>query len=89
MESDFIKSLSIINVYKEFNFSYDNQNGVIDLILETNDEMIIIDYKLKDISKEGYQHQLKIYCDYLKSITDKPIRAYLYSIFDEIFEVIE
>lgn len=89
LESDFIKSLSIINVYKEFNFSYDNQNGVIDLILETNDEMIIIDYKLKDISKEGYYNQLKAYCNYLKTITDKPVKAYLYSIFEEIFEVIE
>ena len=88
-EHDCIKNLKIINVYKELSYEYENNNGIIDLILETNDSLYIIDYKLKDISKEGYRDQLNSYKRYLESISDKKVYTSLYSVIDNIFEVIE
>ena len=78
-----------INVYKEYEFidkdEDTNYHGVIDLILEYDDEMYIIDYKLKSISDSDYLKQLEGYKHYLEKITDKKINTYLYSIIDDVF----
>ena len=78
---------NFINVYKEYEFMYkeDNTmyNGVIDLILEYNDYINIIDYKLKNISDNEYKKQLKGYKKYVESITNKNVNIYLYSIMDD------
>ena len=75
-----------INIYREYEFSYeeDNQiyNGVIDLMIEYTDKIYIIDYKLKNIEDKEYKKQLKGYKDYIKSITNKKIKMFLYSIMD-------
>ncbi|MBR7042476.1 MAG: hypothetical protein IKI04_03135 [Bacilli bacterium] len=77
-----------INTYHEYEFSYiyaDTQyNGIIDLMVEYNDIVYIIDYKLKNISDDAYKEQLKGYKDYIESITNKNVKTYLYSIKDNI-----
>ena len=70
------------NVLHEYDF-YDEQNnvhGIIDCILVKDDEVDIIDFKLKNINDEEYIKQLKIYKNYVKTITKKPIKTYLLSI---------
>ena len=80
-------------IYKEYEFTFNNENnlvkGIIDLLLEDEDEFTIIDYKLKNISDEEYEHQLHGYKDYLKNMTDKKIKTYLYSILDNKLEEIK
>lgn len=80
----FIKSLDIINTYHEYNFIYQDKddiiNGVIDLIIETEDAFYIIDYKLSNLDKDDYHKQLNVYKKYLNTVVYKPVYTYLYSI---------
>ena len=83
---------NFINVYHEYEFIWEDKNtsyhGIIDLILEYHDKILIIDYKLKNITDNEYHKQLTIYQNYLESITNKPVKTYLYSIIDnELKEV--
>jgi ATP-dependent exoDNAse (exonuclease V) beta subunit len=77
-------------IYKEYEFIYEEENikkhGIIDLILENDDEVLIIDYKLKHIVDSNYIKQLNGYKEYLSLKIDKPISIYLYSILDENLE---
>lgn len=86
-QNKFIFKKDIIKAYHEHQFRYEIDNnitaGIIDLILETDDELMIIDYKLADITKKEYEKQLSIYKDYLKTVSTKKISAYLYSIINE------
>lgn len=66
--------------YKEYEFTLDDINGIIDLLIIDNNNAYIVDYKLKNISDEKYKKQLKIYYDYVnKTFKIKP-KCYLYSI---------
>ena len=77
---------NFINVYHEFEFIWEeemiNYHGIIDLMIEYQDKILIIDYKLKNISDKEYTHQLLVYQKYIKSITNKIVKTYLYSIID-------
>ena len=66
-------------IYEEDNIEY---NGVIDLMIEHNDYIDIIDYKLKNIDDEAYKKQLMGYKKYIQSKTNKVVNLYLYSIID-------
>ncbi len=82
------------NMYKEYEFTYLENNtyshGIIDLLIENDNEIIIIDYKLKNISDSAYDNQLNGYRKFIKEKTNKIVRCYLYSIIDNEFrEVIE
>ena len=86
---DFISQINIEkvkNIYKEYEFLYEeNQNiyhGIIDLILEYDDSISIIDYKLKNVDDENYVKQLNSYKDYLSTKSNKKIDIYLFSIID-------
>ena len=86
---DFISQINIEKVksiYKEYEFLYEeNQNiyhGIIDLILEYDDSISIIDYKLKNVDDENYVKQLNSYKDYLSTKSNKKIDIYLFSIID-------
>ena len=72
----------IINVYKEYDF-IDNNQGTIDLILEYENVIRIVDYKLKNIDDESYKNQLLGYKKYIEKISDKKVEIYLYSILNE------
>lgn len=73
-------------MYHEYEFMYmDNglvRHGIIDLLIEHNDKMYIIDYKLKNIDSDEYIKQLQGYKKYIASITKKETFCYLYSILD-------
>lgn len=69
-------------IYKEYEFYTDDSHGIIDLLIEEENKFIIVDYKLKDISKPYYVDQVKGYINYIKSITNKEVEGYLYSVLD-------
>ena len=87
MNSDLLKNVKSCNDYHEYEFTYIKDDtlyhGVIDLMLEYDDHIDIVDYKLKNISDEKYLNQLNGYKDYISSITNKQVNLYLYSILDE------
>lgn len=71
-------------LYKEHEFIYYKDNikyhGIIDLIIVSDKDVKIVDYKLKDTTDDNYKKQVKIYYDYLESLGFKNIKMYLYSI---------
>ena len=79
--------------YKEFEFIYkDSDNyyhGIIDLILEYDNHIDIIDYKLKNVFDSAYKKQLDGYKKYIELKTNKRINIYLYSILDNKFSLID
>lgn len=83
----FIKENAIY--YKEYEFYYNGSLGKMDLLIELDDSLIVVDYKLKEINKEYYFKQVKGYMDYLKTISDKRVEGYLYSILDETYLKVE
>ena len=76
--------ISHANIYKEYEFIYEEDNttyhGIIDLMLEYQDNIKIIDYKLKNINDEAYIKQLNGYKDYIEKLFNKKTSIYLYSI---------
>ena len=78
---------TILFFYKEYEFVIEEngeiKKGIIDLLIETENTFIIIDYKLKTIEKEEYKNQVEGYKKYIQKITDKKVEGYLYSILDE------
>lgn len=91
----FVKRLNITNdtlVYREHEFIFndgDNSyHGIIDLVL-VSDDIKIVDYKLKNIVDPKYIDQLNVYYKYLKSLYNKDIKLYLYSIIDDELKEIE
>ena len=76
--------ISHANIYKEYEFIYEEDNttyhGIIDLMLEYQDNIKIIDYKLKNISDEAYIKQLNGYKNYIEKLFNKRTSIYLYSI---------
>lgn len=88
----FIKHINLdyINAFKEYEFIYKYENetkhGFIDLMLEYNDHIDIIDYKMKNITDENYLKQLNGYKTYIESVSEKRVNIYLYSILDDKLE---
>lgn len=72
------------NIYKEYEFIYEEDNttyhGIIDLMLEYQDNIKIIDYKLKNINDDAYIKQLTGYKNYIEKLFNKKTSIYLYSI---------
>ncbi len=92
LESDLIKENINSKFYKEYEFIYEEEDsikhGIIDLMIESNDKIIIIDYKLKNIEDDAYKEQLLGYKSYISKITNKKIELYLYSILDSKYQMI-
>ena len=79
INSGLFKGIRNDQVRHEFSY-YDkenNVNGVIDCLIIKDNEIDIIDFKLKNIAEEDYDKQLKTYKAYISSISDKPIKMYL------------
>ncbi len=89
---DLLKDLQEATIYKEYEFIYLDNNikkhGIIDLMLEYDNHIDIIDYKLKNINDLEYNKQLKGYRDYIKKKTTKKINLYLYSIIESTYREI-
>lgn len=85
-----IKEANILKEYEFYTLDDDNQekHGIIDLILEYQDHIDIIDYKLKGIEDSNYLEQLKGYQNYIEKRTKKRVEIYLYSILEHRFKQI-
>ena len=77
--------------YPEYEFidREENTHGIMDLVIEHGNKMIIIDYKLKNIDDENYDKQLNGYREFLKKKTKKEVECYLYSIIDEEYRKVK
>ncbi|MDD2505141.1 MAG: UvrD-helicase domain-containing protein, partial [Bacilli bacterium] len=82
-----LKNMNKGNIIKEYEFNVAKDNldmsGVIDLLIEYEDHIDIIDYKLKNIKDKMYIDQLKGYKNYIYNKTKKKTNIYLYSLLDK------
>lgn len=80
------------NCFKEYEFIYELDNetkhGFIDLMLEYDNHIDIIDYKMKNIKDDNYLKQLNGYRSYIEQITKKKVNIFLYSILNDTLEKI-
>ena len=90
LNNPILKDINKSNIYKEYEFLYEENNieyhGIIDLMIEYDNNIDIIDYKLNNIKDENYLKQLNGYKEYISKITNKEIHIYLYSIINEKIE---
>jgi exodeoxyribonuclease V beta subunit len=64
--------------YKEYPFLYDEQKGIIDLLIEKDDEVIIVDYKTHTPEDErGYVKQIKRYKTAMENLKNRPAKGYI------------
>lgn len=94
LEQPLLKNINNANILKEYEFfviddSNVEKHGIIDLMLEYDDHIDIIDYKLKYIEDLAYLEQLDGYKDYIKRRTNKSVNIYLYSIMDNVLKQIK
>lgn len=86
LQSNLLTNIKNANIYKEYEFIYEKDNeskhGIIDLMLEYNDYIDIIDYKLKNTTDDAYVKQLNGYKEYIEFKTNKKVNIYLYSLMD-------
>ena len=84
LEQPIMQNLDEATLYQELEFIYSYQqeqkHGIIDLMIEREQTIDIIDYKLNEITDENYLKQLKGYQEYVSSKTTKKVSIYLYSI---------
>ena len=84
LKLDILSNVETAKAYKEYEFIYEEDNtmyhGIIDLMLEYNDYIDIIDYKLSNIDDPHYEEQLNGYKNYIERKTGKTVNIYLYSI---------
>ena len=77
--SELFKGVKNSEIRHEYEF-YDEENnlsGFIDALIIKEDEVDIIDFKLKNIDDDKYDRQLRIYKRYIKKQTSLPIKMYL------------
>lgn len=87
LNNDLLKNVKQAEIYHEYEFEYKKDNteyhGIIDLMLEYENNIDIIDFKLKNVNDENYVKQLNGYKNYIEEISNKNVNIYLYSIIDE------
>lgn len=79
LSNPLFKDLGSANIMHEYPF-YDeeaNVNGVIDLLIEHDDHIDIVDFKLSHVDDEAYDKQLNTYKNYISKLTDKKINTYV------------
>lgn len=88
--SELFKGVKNSQIRHEFEF-YDEENnlsGFIDALIIKDDEVDIIDFKLKNIDDDKYDRQLRMYKRFIVTKTDLPAKMYLLAaITGEIREV--
>ena len=81
LKQEIFKNVKNTQVLHEFPF-FDERNGlhgVIDCLLIKDDEIDIVDFKLKNLDDEKYVLQLHAYRDYIEQIYKQRIKMYLIS----------
>ena len=90
LSSSLMKNRLHLPMYKEYEFIEEEEgeisHGIIDLMIEEEDQIIIIDYKLKNIEDDAYSKQLNGYRNYIQKKTGKKVLCYLYSLLDENYQ---
>ncbi len=84
LKQEIFSNLEKSTILKEYEF-YDeinHVNGIIDCLIIKEHEILIVDYKTKQIDDELYNVQLQTYKNFIKQLTNKNIRLYLLSIID-------
>ena len=93
LNQDILKNINNANIYKEYEFieeiNNESYHGIIDLMLEYNDHIDIIDYKLKNIEDKAYINQLNGYKNYMEKKSNKKTNIYLYSILENRVEEVK
>ncbi len=91
LDTPLIKESKEATFYPEYEFidPIEHTHGIMDLVIEQAEKMIIIDYKLKNIDDENYDKQLNGYRSFLKKKTKKEVDCYLYSIMDENYRKVK
>ncbi len=82
LQLDLFANLKKEEVYQEYHFYREETEevSIIDLFLLKENEIILVDYKTKDIDDPAYVEQIAIYRDYLKKTFHRPVKAYLLSL---------
>lgn len=84
LKNSIFSNINNAKIYQEYEFIDIKENeekvGVIDLMLEYDDHIDIIDYKLKHTDDPAYKKQLEGYKSFIESKTHKKIFTYLYSL---------
>ena len=84
LEHEVFSNISKAKTYHEHEFYFENDDnsyhGIIDLLVEYDDHIDIIDYKLSNTDSVEYVRQLSLYKNYVVSVKDKPVYCYLLSI---------
>ncbi|MRJ03081.1 MAG: RecB-like helicase [Epsilonproteobacteria bacterium] len=66
-------------LHRELPFIFRGQHGVIDLLIEGEEELIVIDYKsVKPHDEEKYLKQVGFYKEAVEAIYGKPVRGFLF-----------
>jgi len=66
-------------IYKEYPFLYNEQKGIIDLLIEKDDKVIIVDYKTHTPEdKRVYIEQIKRYKEAMENLKNKPTKGYIF-----------
>lgn len=93
LNQEFMKNINTSKIYREYEFidqtESEEKHGIIDLMIEEEDQIIIVDYKLKNIDKSSYKDQVKGYINYIQKHTEKPVIGYIYSLHDGIYLKVE
>ena len=93
LKQEFMKNIHNSKIYREYEFidqtDKEEKHGIIDLMIEEEDKIIIVDYKLKNIDKTSYKDQVKGYISYIKKQTTKEVTGYIYSLHDGIYLKVE
>ena len=79
MNSSIFNGVSNEQVRHEYRF-YDEENniqGYIDALIVKDNEIDIVDFKLKNIDESEYDRQLRIYKSYISKLTSLPVRMFL------------
>lgn len=74
--------------YKEQMFTYNGELKIIDLLIDTKDKLIIIDYKTTNEILDSHKKQVQFYEKALKDITKKDVDTYLVYLKQESIEII-
>ena len=84
---DILSDVKDADIYKEYQYLIDGQEGIIDLLLVYKDKIKIIDYKTKNIDDEAYNRQLNVYRSNIEKLFgSKDIKMYLLSIVDGTYK---
>ena len=92
LNQELIKSHKNDRIYREYEFMDQEGNnfyhGVIDLLIETEEKIYLVDYKLQNTQDENYKQQLKGYQRIIETRFGKTCTLYLYSILNGTMEKI-